>query len=40
MARTKLNVDGAMVAAVTVAKSFDELEKAVFNNNKIEMEVN
>ncbi len=36
MARTMLNVDGAMVTAVTVANSFNELDKEVFNsdNNK------
>lgn len=34
MARTALNVDGAMVSAVTVAKSFNELEKEVFNSNE------
>ena len=40
MARTMLNVDGAMVTAVTVAKSFNELDKVVFNNdNKIIAEV-
>jgi len=40
MARTMLNVDGAMVTAVTVAKSFNELDKDVFNNdNKIIAEV-
>lgn len=33
MGRTMLNVDGAMVTAVTVANSFDELDKEVFNNN-------
>lgn len=33
MARTMLNVDGAMVTAVTVAKSFNELDKEVFNDN-------
>lgn len=32
MARTALNVDGSMVTAVTVAKSFNELDKDVFNN--------
>ena len=41
MARTALNVDGAMVSAVTVAKSFNELEKEVFNSNdKIIAEAN
>ncbi len=32
MARTALNVDGSMVTAVTVAKSFNGLDKDVFNN--------
>lgn len=41
MARTALNVDGAMVSAVTVAKSFNELDKEVFNSNdKIIAEAN
>jgi len=40
MARTMLNVDGAMVTAVTVAKSFNELDKDVFNyDNKVIAEV-
>ena len=33
MGRTMLNVYGSMVTAVTVANSFNELDKDVFNNN-------
>ena len=33
MGRTMLNVNGSMVTAVTVANSFNELDKDVFNNN-------
>jgi L-cystine uptake protein TcyP (sodium:dicarboxylate symporter family) len=33
MGRTALNVDGAMVTAVTVSNSLKELDKEVFNNN-------
>ncbi len=41
MARTALNVDGAMVAAVTVANGFNELDKEVFNtDNKVIAETN
>lgn len=43
MARTMLNVDGAMVTAVTVAKGFNELDTEVYNsnsNNKIAIEGN
>ncbi|MDS0526421.1 cation:dicarboxylase symporter family transporter [Clostridium sp. SHJSY1] len=33
MGRTALNVNGSMVAAVTVSNSLNELDKEIFNNN-------
>ncbi|MGL5380310.1 cation:dicarboxylate symporter family transporter [Clostridium sp.] len=37
MGRTMLNVNGTMVTAVTVANSFDKIDKDVFNSDKEEL---
>ena len=39
MGRTMLNVNGAMVTAVTVANSFGEIDKKVFNEDELKEEL-
>ena len=39
MGRTMLNVNGTMVSAVAVAKSFNQIDKTVFNENESEKEL-